>query len=164
MDVPERTWAWGPLTHSRKLSPPRRRASLPPPALHPSFFRHCIAQASESWWTKLSFEKCLLQNFRHVPLCTTLQGAMPLLRYMPVSGTSLCQCLTGTGYTGILYCESVPETQTSSPYVQRNKENVAQCTPRQKNVRATGLAGAKSPPSPSILSSTVTKSTYLLKE
>lgn len=136
-------------------SPPQWRASLRVPAFHPSFFKHCLAQASESCSLKLSFEKRLPQNFC-LPSDTTLWGAITSHSALQrksisstcngVSGTSL-PVPTGTGYTGISYCESVPKTRTSSPYVQKN-QNVAQCIHRQKNLIAAGLAGAKSPPTP----------------
>lgn len=76
-----------------------------------------------------------------------VQGGEPLLCYMLIPGISLPEP-TGIGYTGISYRESIPDTGTTSPDPQRNKENAAQCTQTQENVRAAGVAGAKSPPSP----------------
>lgn len=58
------------------------------PAFHPSFFRHCIAQTSESWYLKQSFAKCLIQNFSCLPSYTTLRGAIishPALQRKSVS-------------------------------------------------------------------------------
>lgn len=114
-------------THTQQEALPTLTENIPSSACISYIIFQTLHSSGKS--LKLSFEKCLLQNFclpLHIPLWgvimshPALQREQQLLCHVLLSGTSL-PVPTGTGYTGISSCESVPKTWMSSAWKETRK-------------------------------------------